>query len=103
MENVDNIMGQVENIKKGLEKLQQNLKNVNVKGQDETKTVTVTANGKGKILELKFISDIDTINEQIQEAIIEATNKTLKKAKKLEAEKKQEIIGDINMPDIPGL
>lgn len=103
MEDVDNVLDQVERIKKGLQELQKDLKSMKVKGKDENGTTTVIVSGEGKILDFKFDSPIETLNKETKNALIEATNNGLEKAKKLESEKKQEIIGDIDMPDIPGL
>ncbi len=103
MEDIDDVLGQVEKIKKGLEKLQKNLKTMEVKGKDESENITAIVSGKGKIIDYKFAINVNTLNNEIKDALVEATNEGLEKAKKLESEKKQEIIGDIDIPDIPGL
>ena len=47
---------------------------------------------------------IGSINkENLIQAIVEATNDALKKARKYEIDRKKEIAGNVNIPDMPGL
>src|SRR6056297_853756 len=101
MEDMEDIIGRIKRIKEELIKLQQNLKKMYVYGEEDKNMVKVKVNGKGKIIDIEFSTK--NINNDFKKAIIKATNNGLQKADKLEQNKKQEIIGDVDIPDIPGL
>ncbi len=101
MEDMEDIIGRIKRIKEELIKLQQNLKKMYVYGEEDKNMVKVKVNGKGKIIDIEFFTK--NINNNFKKAIIKATNNGLQKADKLEQNKKQEIIGDVDIPDIPGL
>ena len=102
MDNINDILNQIETIKEKMNRLQEELTNIQVYGEDENSLVRAISNGKGKILDYEF-SEKGEIDTKKKKALIEATNNCIKKAKELEAEKKQEIVGNVNIPDIPGL
>lgn len=101
MEDMDNILNQIERIQRELRELQNKLKDMEVKGTEKNGLVTTIVNGKGKIIDFDFNNGI--IDQKFKEALLESINNGLEKAKQLEIEKKREIIGDVDMPDIPGL
>jgi len=104
--NMDNILGQIDIIKRKLTELQEELKETTVSGNDKEKIVTALVSGTGKVLNYEFNPELmESIEGQtLVNSLVEATNDGLKKAKELEAQKKKEIVGDVNIPDdIPGL
>ena len=96
-----NVLNRIEQIKKELKELQGKLGDMEVCGEEERGLVKTIGNGKGKILDFVFANGI--VDEEFKKALISSVNNALDKAKELEKEKKQEIIGNIQMPDIPGL
>lgn len=102
---INDIITQINNIKKGMAALEKELEEITVEGSDSNGFITSIVNGKGVILDYRFnpgqISSIKKDN--LIQAVVEATNNALKKARELEGSKKKEIIGEVNIPDIPGL
>ncbi|HLV09363.1 MAG TPA: YbaB/EbfC family nucleoid-associated protein [Halanaerobiales bacterium] len=106
MENMDinDIIGQVNYIKKRLAELQEELKKTTVEGSEQRKIVKVQLSGTGIILGYKIDQKEDFEINTLSSALVEATNEGLEKARKLESQKKKEIAADLNLPDnIPGL
>lgn len=101
MQDRENIMNQIESIKTELEKLQNQLGEERVYGKEDYGLVTTVANGRGKIIDFKFNEGV--VDRDFKKAIIKSINDALEKAEKIEKEQKQKIIGDIPLPDIPGL
>jgi len=101
MDNMEDIVGRIKKIKEELIKLQQDLKEMYVYGEEEKNLVKVVVSGKGEVSDLEFTGK--NINNDLKNAIIKATNDGLRKANKLEQNKKQEIVGNVDIPDIPGL
>ena len=101
----NNILEKIEIIKRRLEELQEELKEIKIEGSNEDNTITAVVSGKGRILDYQLkLGQIGALNKNtLIKAVVDASNNALKAAKQLEATKKKEIIGDINIPDIPGL
>lgn len=102
---MDNILGQIDIIKNKMSQLDQELKNTTIEGSDNEGIFTVIVNGKGKVLDLKFNFNAITAYSQdgIVSAWVDAVNTGLEKARELEKQKRMEIVGDVNLPNIPGL
>jgi DNA-binding protein YbaB len=101
MDNMDNILNQITIIKKRLNQLENELSDITLRADDDNSIVSVVVNGKGNIIDY-YLHD-DEIKEETKDALIKATNRGLQKAKETRADKKQEIVGDVDIPDIPGL
>lgn len=98
---MENILNQITMIKKRLNQLENELSEINLRADDENGLVSVVANGKGKITDLYFHDE--EISEESKNALIKAVNRAQEKAQQTRADKKQEIVGDVDIPDIPGL
>ncbi len=104
--NMDNILNQVEVIKKSLTELQEELKETTISGTDKNKLVKALVSGTGKILDYQFNAELmESIEiKKLINSLVEATNDGLKKANQLEVQRKKEIVGDLNMPNnMPGI
>lgn len=103
LEDMDNILNKIESIKKELDNLNSNLESMKVYGEENRKLVKTVVNGKGKVVDFEFENGL--VDKEFKEALIASINDGLEKAKKLEKEKKQEIIGDVDvdLPNIPGI
>ena len=98
---MENILNQITMIKKRLNQLENELSEINLRADDENGLVSVVTNGKGKITDLYFHDE--EISEESKNALIKAVNRAQEKAQQTRADKKQEIVGDVDIPDIPGL
>ncbi len=103
--NMNSILGKIEMIKRQLKNLQEELAETTVKGNDDGEIVTAIVSGTGKLLDYQLNFEVfGTINqEDLRQALIQATNNGLQQAKQLEITRKKEIVGEVNLPDIPGL
>lgn len=105
MENMNNILSQIEEIKNKLRNLQEELKSITVENNDENNIVTTIVDGTGKITDFKFnLEVIDSIDHKdFITALVNSANNAVAKAKQLEKDKKKAIVGNVNIPDVPGL
>ena len=101
MDNMEDILNQITMIKARLNQLENELEEINLRADDDNCLVSVVVNGKGRIIDYNLHGE--DIKEETKKALIVAVNRALEKAKQTRAEKKQEIVGDVNIPDIPGL
>lgn len=101
----NDIITQINNIKKRLTDLEKELEQIMIEGTDSSGMITAVVNGKGIIKDYRFnpgqISSIK--KESLIQAVVEASNNGLEKAREIEASKRKAIVGDVNIPDIPGL
>ncbi len=105
MMDMNNIVEQITFIKEKLSILDKELEELTVEGKDHTNRITVVVSGKGVVRDYQFnLIEMGGLNkDSLVKAVVEATNSGLQAAKELEASRKKEIIGDVNLPDIPGL
>lgn len=103
--NIDNVMEQIAYIKDKMNNLQQELESLTVKGQDKEGIITAVLTGSGQVIDYEFKADqMEVYNlAEIKEALVTATNDGLKKAAQIQREKRKAIVGNLNIPDIPGL
>ncbi len=102
---MNNIVEQISFIKQKLSNLEEELKDITVKDADSNNLITAIVSGDGVVLDYKFnLIDMGGLNkDSLVKAVAEATNNALKAAKELEASRKKEIIGNVDIPNIPGL
>lgn len=102
---MDDIIGQIAVIKQRMNQLQEELKKTRVKGSDDDNIITAIVSGSGQVIDYEFdLNKIEIFDQKkLTKSLIEATNKGISAAKKLEAEKKKEIVGSVDIPNIPGL
>lgn len=102
---MNNIMEQINNIKEQLTVLEEELKQITVKGTDSNEMITAVVTGKGEVkdYELNPLQIGSIKKDSLIKAVVEATNNGLQEAKKLEAKRKKEIVGDVDIPNMPGL
>ncbi|MFW5976755.1 MAG: YbaB/EbfC family nucleoid-associated protein [Bacillota bacterium] len=101
MEDMDNILNKIEQIKKELDNLYSNLEEIKVSGKEKNGLVKTIVNGKGEIIDFEFENGL--VDKEFKDAIIESINNGLEKSRELKKEKKQKIIGEVDIPDIPGI
>ena len=101
MDDMDNILNQITMIKKRLNQLENELSEIDLRADDDNGLVSIVVNGKGQMVDIHFHDE--EISKESKNALIEAVNRGQEKAQQTRADKKQEIVGDVNIPDIPGL
>ena len=102
--------GLIQKMQKEMEKLQEALEEMTVEGSSGGGMVSVTANGKQKILSIKVDPEVATPDdvEMLEDLIVAAVNQALDKSKEMSQEEMQKITGGMlgGLPDgmkIPGL
>jgi DNA-binding YbaB/EbfC family protein len=100
----------LQKIQKEMAQLQDELENVTVKGSAGGEMVTVTVNGKQKVLSISIDPEVVTSSdvEMLEDLIIAATNQALDQSREKAQEEMQKIAGGMlgNLPGglkIPGL
>lgn len=108
--NMAQLFGQVQKMQEEVDKIQNELENMTVDGSAGGGIVTVTANGKRKILKIQIdpeVVDSEDV-EMLEDLIVAATNQALEKSQELEQEEMKKVAGGMlgNLPGgmkIPGL
>ncbi len=98
--NLGNMMKQFQKMQQKMEEMQAELENEQVEGTAGGGMVTVIANGKQDILEVKIdpeVVDPEDV-EMLQDLIVAAVNQARQKATDLQAEKMSSITGGMNLP-----
>ncbi|MFP4661094.1 MAG: YbaB/EbfC family nucleoid-associated protein [Halanaerobiales bacterium] len=102
---INNIIEQIGIIKEELGRLEKELETISVEGTDDNKIITAIVSGKGRVLDYQFnIGEMAGLKKDtLVKAVVDATNNSLQAVEDLKIARKKEIIGDVNMPDMPGL
>ena len=100
--NIDNVLEEIEKIKNGLKESEKDLKEIKIEATDSRELIKTEFNGKGELLNISFLSS-DISAEELKPILIESVNNGLEKVKELKTERKQKVLGNIELPDIPGL
>ena len=101
MREMQNILESIEKIKKEMAQLQEKLKTQTVSGKEKHGLVTTIVNGQGEIVDFQFSDGV--VDEEFKIAIISSINDGLQKAHRLQKKEKENIVNQVNLPDIPGL
>jgi hypothetical protein len=100
-----NLMKQVQEMQSKLAELEEELVGMTVEGQAGGGMVTVIANGKQQIQEVRIEQDLVNPDEleMLQDLVAAATNQALELSQNLRVEKMSTLTGGLNLPNIPGL
>jgi DNA-binding YbaB/EbfC family protein len=98
-----NLIQKVQKVQKEIEKLQGELEKMEVEGSSGGGMVTVTANGKQKIISITIDPEVITPDdrEMMEDLIVAAVNQALEKSRELAQEEMQKITGDM-LGGLPG-
>jgi len=98
-----NLMKQMQKVQKKIEEIQKELEEKRVEGTSGGGMVTVVANGKQEILEIKI--DPEVVNpddvEMLQDLIVAAVNQAREKAQQLQMEDMSRLTGGLKIPGFP--
>jgi len=98
-----NILRQAQKLQEKILKVQEELENLRVEGSAGGGMVTVVANGRQEILEVKI--DPEVVNpddvEMLEDLILAAVNQALEKAQEQANEEMSRVAGGL-MPNLPG-
>ncbi|PID56698.1 YbaB/EbfC family nucleoid-associated protein [candidate division KSB3 bacterium] len=100
-----NLMKQVQEMQTKLAEIEEELIGISVEGQAGGGMVTVIANGKQQIQEVRIEAELINTDEHemLQDLIVAATNQALEASQSLRSEKISALTGGLNLPNIPGL
>ncbi len=98
-----NLMKQMQKVQKKIEEIQKELEEKRVEGSSGGGMVTVVANGKQEILEIKI--DREVVNpddvEMLEDLIVAAVNQAREKAQQLQMEDMAKLTGGLKIPGFP--
>lgn len=100
--NLNNLLKQAQNFQKKLEEKQQELEVKTVEASSGGGAVTVVANGKKQIIDLKIkpeVVDPDDI-EMLEDLVLAAVNEALKKSEEMIASEMGKLTQGVNIPGL---
>lgn len=100
--NVNQMMKQAQKMQQEMAKVQEELQNKTVEATAGGGMVTVAANGKKELVDIKIdpqVVDSDDV-EMLQDLILAACNEALHKAEDMMAEEMQKLTGGLNIPGL---
>jgi len=80
-------------LQKQAKQVKKELKNIHVEAESDG--VTVVVNGEQEILEVKIVEAIAGDVKRISKAVVSATNKAVKKAQQIAADKMKDVMGGL--------
>ena len=83
-------------LQKQARKIKKELKNTHIEAEHEG--VTVTVNGEQEVIKIEISDEAITNKKKVEESLIKATNKAIKRSQQIGAELMKEVMGDINIP-----
>ncbi|SMB87106.1 hypothetical protein SAMN00017405_1234 [Desulfonispora thiosulfatigenes DSM 11270] len=103
--NMNKMMKQVQKMQKEMAKVQEELEQKTVEATAGGGAVTVVANGKNEILEIKIDPEIldPEDAEMVQDIIMAACNEALRNAQEMVASEMAKVTGKMNIPGMPGM
>lgn len=104
MKDFTNLVKQAQRMKAELERLQEEAAGKRVEGSAGGGMVTVVANGRGEILEVRIDPEVAKAEdlEMLQDLIVAAANDALKRSRDLLTQAMGRLAGGLGLP-IPGL
>ncbi|KPL03262.1 MAG: hypothetical protein AMJ90_03515 [candidate division Zixibacteria bacterium SM23_73_2] len=97
------LMKQMQKVQKKIEEIQKELEEKRVEGTAGGGMITVVANGKQEILEIKI--DPEVVNpddvEMLEDLIVAAVNQAREKAQQLQMEDMSRLTGGLKIPGFP--
>jgi DNA-binding YbaB/EbfC family protein len=107
---IANLLKQAQQVQEEIQRIKQELSGMKVTGTSGGGMVTVTANGKQQIIDIKIDSEAIKMadREMLEDLIVAAVNQALERSQELANEQMSKVTGGIlnNLPEgmkIPGL
>ena len=99
---IASLLKDAKNIQGRMEEMKSNLANVQVEGSAGGGMVTVTANGKQRIVSLKIEESLleNPDQEMLEDLLLAAINQALTKAQEAAASEMAKVAGDVNIPGL---
>lgn len=83
-------------LQKQARKIKKELKNTHIEAEHEG--VTVTINGEQEVVKIEITDEALTNKSKLEDNLLKATNKAIKKSQQIGAEMMKEVMGDLNLP-----
>jgi DNA-binding YbaB/EbfC family protein len=83
-------------LQKQARKIKKELKNTHIEAEHEG--VTVTINGEQEIVKVEITDDAITNKSKLEDSLLKAINKGVKKSQQIGAEMMKDVMGDLNLP-----
>lgn len=83
-------------LQKQARKIKGELKNTHIEAEHEG--VTVTINGEQEVIKIEISDEAVGNKKKLEESLVKATNKGIKKSQQIGAEMMKEVMGDLNLP-----
>jgi DNA-binding protein YbaB len=83
-------------LQKQARQIKKELKNTHIEAEYEG--VTVTINGEQEVMKIEIKEDATTNKSKLEDALLKAFNKAIKKSQQVGAEMMKGVMGDLNIP-----
>ncbi|NIA02294.1 MAG: YbaB/EbfC family nucleoid-associated protein [Nitrospirae bacterium] len=83
-------------LQKQARKIKKELKNTHIEAEHEG--VTVTINGEQEIIKIEISDEALKNKKKLEDSLLKATNKAIKKSQQIGAEMMKDVMGDLNIP-----
>jgi hypothetical protein len=102
MKGFGDLVKQAQRMKAEVERIQEEAASVKVEGSAGGGMVTVVANGRGEVLEVRIDPEVAKAEdlEMLQDLIVAATNEALRRSKEFLAQKMGQLAGGLNIPGL---
>lgn len=103
MGNMNNMLKQVQKMQQEIEKLQEEVKNRTVEATAGGGVVTAIVNGKRELVDIKIDQSAAEDIEMLQDLVLAAVNEALRKADEMVSSEMSKITAGLNIPGFPGI
>lgn len=83
-------------LQKQARKIKKELKNTHIEAEHEG--VTVTINGEQEVVKIEITDEALQNKKKLEESLLKATNKAIKKSQQIGADMMKDVMGDLNFP-----
>ncbi|WP_026486419.1 YbaB/EbfC family nucleoid-associated protein [Caldanaerobius polysaccharolyticus] len=103
MGNMNNVLKQVQKMQQEIQKLQEEVKDKTVEASAGGGAVVAVANGKKELVEIKIDESATEDIEMLQDLVLAAVNEALRKADEMVSSEMGKITAGLNIPGFPGI
>lgn len=96
-----NKFGDLYKLQKQAKQVTKKLQNTHIESEEEG--ITVTLDGKQKVLDVNISDDAYQNKSRVEKNLVKALNKGISRSQQIGAEEMKDIMGDMGMGGLPGM
>ncbi len=87
-------------VQKQAKDIKKKLKNIHIEAESDG--IIVTINGEQEVISVKIPENLSLSTSKMEEALLKAFNKAIKKSQQIAAENMRSVMGDLGITGMPG-